>query len=136
MSSLTNTSTGAVGGIDKKLIRAVLLIVLITARDLQSVLSIKRAAVQKEVGFHFDGNNILLNVAPEPTTLSPIHNELLLPVSSVISITLPALLVTHISPYFSDTFIEAVQQKKPIEWQDAIQRYLKDLNSYPPKNVF
>ncbi|QJR79556.1 hypothetical protein CA267_001470 [Alteromonas pelagimontana] len=126
--SLTNTSSGAIGGIDKKLIRAVLLIVLITARDLQSVLSIKQASTQKEVGFHFDGSDILLNVAPEPTTLSPVHNELLLPVSSVISITLPKHLVTHVSPYFSDTFIEPIQQKKPLEWQDAIQRYLKVLN--------
>jgi hypothetical protein len=128
MRSLTNTSTGAIGGIDKKLIRAVLLIMLITARDLQSVLSIKQASTQKEVGFHFDGNDILLNVAPEPTTLSPVNNELLLPVSSVISITLPEHLVTHVSPYFSDTFIEPIQQKKPVEWQDAIQRYLKELN--------
>lgn len=128
MSSLTNTSTGIIGGIDKKLIRAVLLIVFITARDLQSVLSIKQASTHKEVGFHFDGNDILLNVAPEPTTLSPIHNELLLPVSSVISIALPEHLVTYISPYFSDTFIELIQQKKPIEWQGVIQRYLKDLN--------
>ena len=95
MRSLTNTSTGAIGGIDKKLTRAVLLIMLITARDLQSVLSIKQASTQKEVGFHFDGNDILLNVAPEPTTLSPVNNELLLPVSSVISITLPEHLVTY-----------------------------------------
>lgn len=128
LSSLTSTSTGVIGGIEKHLIRTVLLIILITARDLQSVLSIKRASTQKEVGFHFDGNEILLNVAPEPTTLSPINNELLLPVSSVISIALPDHLVMHISPYFSDTFIEPLQQKKPIEWQDAIQRYLKDLN--------
>jgi len=126
--SLTNTSTGAIGGITKNLIKAVLLIVLITARDLFSVLSIKRASTQKDIGFYFDGSKILLNVAPEPTTLSPINNDLLLPVSSVVSIALPNHLVTHLSPFFSDTFIEHVQQKKPIEWQNAIQRYLKNLN--------
>lgn len=126
--ALITPSQGVIGGIEKHFIQAVLLLVLITARDLNSVLNIKQASEPREVGFLFNGDTIFLNVAPTPTTLSPINNDLLLPTSAVISIQLPKQVVSRLKPYFSDKSVGLALEKNNAEWLSAIQGFLKHLN--------